>query len=68
VGPKGAQSALQQPAAQPTCVGSQSVPSTWVQLTPPLAGGVAEHVPGFVAETGFALGEVQTPVQQSAAW
>jgi hypothetical protein len=65
VGPQGAQRSLQQPPAQPICVGSQSVPSTPVQLVPPALGG-RPHVPGFVGETGLALGELQTPPQQLA--
>jgi hypothetical protein len=66
VGPYGAQRALQQPPEQPTSAGLQSVPSTPVQLTPPDDGG-GPHVPGFVAETAFALVDWHTPVQQSAA-
>jgi hypothetical protein len=45
--------------------GSQSVPSTAVQLTPPDDGGRAQ-VPGFVGDTGLPLGPAQVPVQQSA--
>jgi hypothetical protein len=68
VGPKGAHKCEQQPSAQPICVGSlfgsQMVPSTPVQFTPPTAG--MEHKPGFDAVTGWPLGALHTPPQQLA--
>src|SRR5262249_12415332 len=49
VGQSGAHRARQPPPAQPTWAGSQRVPSTPLQFTPPADGG-RPHVPGFVAD------------------
>jgi hypothetical protein len=62
VAPYGAHRSLQHPPGQPTLAGSQSTPST--SQEPP---GGTEQVPGFVADTGDAFGEVHTPPQQLVA-
>jgi hypothetical protein len=62
VAPYGAHRSLQHPPGHPTLAGSHSTPST--SQEPP--GGTAQ-VPGFVADTGDAFGEVHTPPQQLVA-
>jgi hypothetical protein len=62
VGPYGAHRRLQQLPQLPP---GQRLPSTPVQLTPPLEGWL--QTPGLVAPTGFPFGAEQTPPQQSFA-
>jgi hypothetical protein len=62
VGPYGAHRRLQHWPHPPP---GQIDPSTPVQLTPPLDGCL--QTPGFVEVTGWLLGAVQSPPQQSFA-
>ena len=62
VGPYGAQRRLQQLPQLPP---AQTVPSTAVQFTEPLAGWLQR--PGLEPLTGWPLGAVQMPPQQSFA-